>query len=196
MNNRKEIEQLYDNLDLLKKDFNVQLNGIENDLKEFHKILINLTKKYPEHAELLEFIVFINDKLETNQTQYKQVISEVITKMIDYKKIILDGYTAVDSQILNILTDLEKGDLQIVKRESTKNYIDNKSIDTNSKDTKDKGWSTSFQDINYLKEIKWTVVSVLCILVVLSTLISPKEVKSIIDSIIPLAKSAQLTPSK
>ena len=186
MNNRKEIEQLYDNLDLLKKDFNVQLNGIENDLKEFHKILINLTKKYPEHAELLEFIVFINDKLETNQTQYKQVISEVITKMIDYKKIILAGYTAVDSQILNILTDLEIVNLQIVKKENIRSHTDDKSLGS-----KEKGWLVSLQNINYLKEIKWTIVSVLCILVVLSTLIAPKEVKSIIDSIVPLAKSTQ-----
>ena len=186
MNNRKEIEHLYNNLDSLKKDFNIQLNGIESDLREFHKILINLTKKYPEHAELLEFIVFINDKLETNQTQYKQVISEVITKMIDYKKIILTGYTAVDTQIVNILSDLDKGDLQIIRKASS---TTNK-IDTDSPN-KESGWTSALQNINYIKEIKWTIVSVLFVLIVVVTVIAPKEIKSVLDSIVPLAQQSK-----
>ena len=85
----EDLQQLDKTLEQLKKDFNEQMNAIENDLGEFHKILINLSTKYPEQKELLEFIVFINDRIETSQTNMKEVLTESFNAIIYVKKEII-----------------------------------------------------------------------------------------------------------
>lgn len=82
----EELEKLDVQLIELKKNFNNQLNAIEDDLKEFHKQVITLSSKYPDHKELLEFIVFINDRIEMKQSNLKEVISEALNEILKIKQ--------------------------------------------------------------------------------------------------------------
>lgn len=82
----KDLEEVDKTLTQLKSDFNNQMNAIDNDLKEFHRQLIALSVKYPEHKEMLEFIVFINDRIETSQTNMKDVLVESLNQMMFVKK--------------------------------------------------------------------------------------------------------------
>ena len=82
----KNLEEIEKNLNNLERDFHNQLDILGSDTKEFHNALIELTAKYPDHKELLQFIVFINDKLERNQTLYFDVISEAFTDSVKIKK--------------------------------------------------------------------------------------------------------------
>jgi len=80
-----ELRELEESSRYLKKDFNNQMNAMEDDMQDFHKQIIKLSTKYPEQKEILEFIVFINDRIETNQTNYKGVINDTLNNIIDIK---------------------------------------------------------------------------------------------------------------
>jgi len=83
MENLKDIEK---SLHELKHDFNNQLEIIGSSTQDFHNSLILLTSKYPEHQELIQFIVFINDKLETNQSMFSDIIVDSFNQLIDQKE--------------------------------------------------------------------------------------------------------------
>ena len=180
--NKKELEELYNKLEELKRDFTIQLNDIDIDLREFHKMLMGLTKKYPEYSELLEFIVFINDKLETNQTQYRQIVSEVINKIIDYKKEIINNYknkqvNQYNIELYNNLQDeLQQSLLKI-------NELSNKS---EAVPKVKGGWLHFFNNAQFIKDIKWTAVSIMFIILIIASLISPNEIKGLISSVVPV----------
>lgn len=87
----KELKQLETSLEDLHKDFNRQLEALGDDSKEFHKALIELTSKYPDHKELIQFIVFVNDKLETNQTLFKDIVVESFNELVGIKKTFVLG---------------------------------------------------------------------------------------------------------
>ena len=87
----KELKQLETSLEELHKDFNRQLEALGDDSKEFHKALIELTSKYPDHKELIQFIVFVNDKLETNQTLFKDIVVESFNELVGIKKTFVLG---------------------------------------------------------------------------------------------------------
>jgi len=80
------LENLDRSLQKLQEDFNRQLEILNNDPKEFHNALIDLSAKYPDHKELLQFIVFINDKLETNQSLFSEIITESFQESIKLKR--------------------------------------------------------------------------------------------------------------
>lgn len=73
-------------LERLHADFNKQLEALGGNSKEFHNAIIELSSKYPDHKELLQFIVFINDKLETNQLMFTEIVVESFNEMISVKK--------------------------------------------------------------------------------------------------------------
>lgn len=85
MDNLKHIEH---SLEKLQKEFNKQMEALHSDIniKEFHNSLIQLSSKYPEHKELLQFVVFINDKLENNQYLLNEIIVEAFNDLIETKK--------------------------------------------------------------------------------------------------------------
>lgn len=179
MDSIRELDELYNKLEELKRDFNNQLNGMECDLNEFHKILINLSKKYPEQSELLEFIVFINDKLETNQTQYKQIISDAINRLISYKQIIITNYN-------NRQLELNEN----TNTNSCEGHLGGSGANTNANTNTASFFDTLNDNINILKEIKWTVISIMVIVLIVGTIISPKEVKSVLKEITPFVTTA------
>lgn len=85
----EELSKLDSTLTNLKRDLNTQINLANTKVNEFHKMLIDLSTKYPEHKELLEFVVFVNDKIETNQTNVKEIIIESLNDIISLKKEII-----------------------------------------------------------------------------------------------------------
>lgn len=78
-------------LEKLQYDFNNQISVLGKDPKEFHNALIDLSSKYPEHKEMLQFIVSVNDKLETNQTILFDIVIESFNEMINLKKDFLNA---------------------------------------------------------------------------------------------------------
>ena len=83
MNKLKRIDK---SLEKLKDDLNRQIQAVGSDNKGFHDSLIDLSAKYPEHKDLLQFIVFVNDKLETNQNIYSEIIIDSLNELIDKKR--------------------------------------------------------------------------------------------------------------
>jgi len=81
----EKLQEINESLTQLQEDFNRQISIIGSDKMEFHDVLIELTAKYPEHKELLSFIVHINDKLETNQTLFVDVVSDTFNELIKNK---------------------------------------------------------------------------------------------------------------
>lgn len=77
---------LNEKLEVFKKESIKQLDAIDFDTKEFHKTLINLLSKYPEHKDLLEFTVYINDRIEMNQVQFKEILKDIIEDTISLKQ--------------------------------------------------------------------------------------------------------------
>lgn len=70
----------------LEADFNNQLSAIEDDTQTFHAAMIELTANNPENKELVQFIVFVNDKLETKHQTHSEVMIEAFNEMISVKK--------------------------------------------------------------------------------------------------------------
>lgn len=86
MKQLKQLKKIETSLYDLHKEFNSQLEILGKDAKGFHNVLIDLTAKYPDHRELIQFIVFINDKLETNQTLFSDIVADSFNEMIRVKK--------------------------------------------------------------------------------------------------------------
>jgi len=82
----KGLEKIDQSLENLQRDFNSQIEVLGSDNKEFHTALINLSAKYPDHVELLQFIVFINDRLEINQHLFSEVVCDSLNELITLKK--------------------------------------------------------------------------------------------------------------
>ncbi len=82
----KDLERIDDSLKKLQEDFNRQLDAIEDDTHSFHKAMIELSAKNPEHKELVQFIVFVNDKLETKHKTHSEVMVESLNEMINVKR--------------------------------------------------------------------------------------------------------------
>jgi len=81
----KDLERLDLELREIKNNLNNQLNASSTSIKEFHQNLIQLSSKYPEQKEILEFIVFINDRIETNRTDTKEIIVDSLNQLISIK---------------------------------------------------------------------------------------------------------------
>lgn len=82
----EKLREIEDSLKRLHEEFNEQVVTLSTDTKEFHNSLINLVAKYPEHKELIQFIVFVNDKLESNQYMFSEVIVEAFNDLVDSKR--------------------------------------------------------------------------------------------------------------
>lgn len=98
----KDLKKIDQSLEQLHKDFNTQLEALGSDNKEFHNALIELSAKYPDHKELLQFIVFINDKLETNQTLFSDIVVESFNELVKVKKTLVQKIIdEKDTKIVN-----------------------------------------------------------------------------------------------
>jgi hypothetical protein len=84
----KNLECMEKSIDKLIEEFNKQVVSMD-DNKEFHNTIINLSSKYPEHKELLEFIVMVNDKIETRQSIFSDMIIDSFNELMRIKKDVL-----------------------------------------------------------------------------------------------------------
>ena len=87
----KDLKRLDEALDRLHTDFNTQLNAIQSDSKEFHTSIVDLVAKYPEHKEIINFTIFVNDKLETNQRIFSDVVTESFNEIIKNKRMLVQA---------------------------------------------------------------------------------------------------------
>jgi len=75
----------------IKKNLNRQFHSSDSSIQELHNNIVRLSSKYPEQSEMLEFIVFINDKIEINNSDTKDILLDTINQMIDKKSILIRG---------------------------------------------------------------------------------------------------------
>jgi len=85
----KELKKIEESLDNLHKEFNSQIQELSKDTVEFHNAVIELSSKYPEHKDLLQFIVHINDRLETNQSIFSDIIIDSFNELVKSKKVLV-----------------------------------------------------------------------------------------------------------
>ena len=107
--NMKDLNKIEISLNKLHAEFNSQLNTLGDNPKAFHTALIELSTKYPEHKELLQFIVHINDKLETNHTLFSDVIIDSFNELIQIKKDMLQKLV----EIMETIEEIEQKEGQI-----------------------------------------------------------------------------------
>lgn len=153
MQDLKKIEQ---SLLKLQEDFNQQLDAVEEDTHSFHQTMIDLSCKYPEHKELLQFIVFINDKLETKHKTYSGVMVDSFNELIAVKR------TLVQSM--------------------ERNYDDTKENKQENMDF----FSKIFNSTKMFADLKITVISLAAIAVAVVVLISPDMVLTVLKAIAEL----------
>ena len=140
----KDLKKIEASLELLHSDFNKQLAALSRDSKEFHTALIELSFKYPDHKELLQFIVFINDKLETNHTIFSDIVTESFNELVRVKK----------EMVTKIIEDKE-----VVVVESTK--------------PKKAFLARVLGHANIFKDIKLGLISLAVILLAIAVLVAP-----------------------
>lgn len=91
-----KLNSLEESIKLLNKEFNTQLQAInaENskEMKKMHDDMISLSSKHPDHAELLKFIVFVNDKLETKHTMMSDIVQDTINEMLRNKQVLVKEF--------------------------------------------------------------------------------------------------------
>jgi len=88
----ENFEDFDEALTTILENFDVQMEQLGITDNTFHNSLIDIMSKYPDSKELIQFIVAINDKLETKNELVKDVLSEtlreiIITKQHSMKKI-------------------------------------------------------------------------------------------------------------
>jgi len=92
----KNLKKIENSLEKLHDDFNKQLEAIGTDSTEFHKALIELTAKYPDHKEIIHFIVSVNDRLTTQHSIFSEVLSDSFNELVKIKKDLL--YNLIDDK--------------------------------------------------------------------------------------------------
>ena len=72
-------------LETIIKDLDKQLSVLNTDNNTFHKAIIEIIAKNPKSKELVQFIVEINDRMETKNGVLKEIISESLNELVKKK---------------------------------------------------------------------------------------------------------------
>lgn len=84
MERYKELEQ---RLTKMQNHLDEQINALNNSTSsDFHRNLIELMNTYPELKEFIQFVVSINDKLETRNEVFKELIYNSLREIINIKQ--------------------------------------------------------------------------------------------------------------
>jgi len=154
----ERLQELNESLIELKKDFNTQINAMESNKVEFDDVLIELSAKYPEHRELLSFIVHVNDKLETNQTIFVDIVSDTLNEIIKNKNILIKKI--ISDKKLNIEKDRNK---------------DTKSV-----------WERTKVTITFFKNFKIIITSLSIIAIAIAVIVAPHAFLAVIKALTSL----------
>lgn len=98
------LKKIEERLEKLQSDFNNQIQAIDNDVSGFHKQMLDLSSRHSDSKELIEFIVFINDRIDLKQMQFEDVIKDTLKTMIEYKKDLID----INSRIINKVQEIDE----------------------------------------------------------------------------------------
>lgn len=82
----EELKEIEVSLDVLSKELDQQLSATILEADKFHEQLINLLSKFPENKELIQFIVFINDRLVTTHTISRDILYDTVKGIIKQKQ--------------------------------------------------------------------------------------------------------------
>jgi len=82
----EEILELENEIKLLEEKIINDFNSLYDGEQELHDKLIKISTSHPEQADLLNFIVFLNDNLSTSQKKGHEAILDNFTKIINNKK--------------------------------------------------------------------------------------------------------------
>jgi hypothetical protein len=85
-----KFQRIIKGLDIMQAEFNAQLYTMDSDTNDFHKQIIKLAGKHPDHAELLEFMVFVNDKLETKHNIFTDIMTDSFNDLLNNKRMLID----------------------------------------------------------------------------------------------------------
>jgi hypothetical protein len=84
-----DLDDLDDAMDKIQKDFDSQMAVISNNSNDFHKQIIALSARHPEQQDIIEFMVFMNDKQETNHTQFRESMTSMFVEFIKNKRTLI-----------------------------------------------------------------------------------------------------------
>ena len=161
-----EFEDIERNLSQLKRDFNNEFNLLTGDLKEFHKHMIELISKYPDQKEIIEFIVFINDRLETNHTNTREILSESINQLINLKKELVKSNIKARRKLLI----------------DTANSEDNE----DNEDNKLSIFKNIIKRVIIIKDMKLIVVSISITTILISYIIAPETTTHVFEWLVKI----------
>lgn len=82
----EELKEIDCRLELISNDLDIQFSAITIDSATFHKNMLQVASKHPEAEGLIQFIVFVNDRLETNQTLYRSILLDSLKNLIKQKQ--------------------------------------------------------------------------------------------------------------
>jgi len=87
----KELQQLDVRLSSALKTLDVQMSKLgRSDQATFHKALMALMSDHSEQKEIIQFIVAINDKLETKNSHFRDLVYDTLKEIIETKRALMD----------------------------------------------------------------------------------------------------------
>jgi hypothetical protein len=163
-NIKNALDDLDKSIKELKKDFLNQMKEVHSSgTNNFHKRLIDLISKNPEDKEILEFIVLVNDKIETKIDNYFEIINYI---MLDSLKI--------KSNIISFLKNLELEEINKIKNIET-TFVNN--INKNQANNKptmiQKIKKIDFHTLIY--DVKSIIIALLLLFITILFIINPKK---------------------
>jgi len=85
----EELKEIETSLAELLKDLETQFSAISLESDTLHKNLINLSSKFPNDKEMIQFIVFINDRLETSHTISRDILYDTVKGILKQKQFLI-----------------------------------------------------------------------------------------------------------
>lgn len=98
-----ELHHVHTKLGETQQNFIRQISALDDEMESLHKQILSIGINNPEQKEMLEFIVFINDRLETRQTQFEEILKDVITEILSNKKHVIN----INKKIIKRMESLE-----------------------------------------------------------------------------------------
>jgi hypothetical protein len=84
-----EIFELENDIQVLEEKMIDDFNKLYDGEKELHDRLIKISTSHPDQVELLNFMVFLNDRLSTSQKKGHEAVLDTLTKIMKNKKELL-----------------------------------------------------------------------------------------------------------
>jgi len=108
-------KEMRDRLEKLVNDLKKELQNSDPDLSEMYKKIVDITSKYPEEKELVEFVVIMHDYMMRDNKNIKNVLHEAIDLWLHYKIATLDKIEEVNNKKISTSTRI-KSALNTVKQ--------------------------------------------------------------------------------